>query len=175
LNRLILEPESLWLMLLVIAVIPAVCEELAFRGFILSGLRHVGHKWTAIVISSVFFGAAHALFQQSLVAALVGLVLGYLAVQTGSLLPCILFHAVHNSMAVVVQKLARPTAEPHWLDWLLRSPESSGLLYHWPVVVASALAGAGILYAFHRLPYAKTAEESLQEAIEHQSPTWLPG
>jgi len=35
-------------------------RELAFRGFILSGLRHVGHKWAAILASSIFFGAAMA-------------------------------------------------------------------------------------------------------------------
>ena len=40
-----------------IAVLPAVCEELAFRGFILSGFRQLGHKWTAIIGTSIFFGA----------------------------------------------------------------------------------------------------------------------
>ena len=68
LDQLMIGSGGLWSMLLVIAVLPAVCEELAFRGFILSGLRRVGHKWTAIVISSIFFAATHAIFQQSLVA-----------------------------------------------------------------------------------------------------------
>ena len=45
----------------VIAVTPAICEELAFRGFILSGLRRMGHKWGAIVLTSVFFGLAHGI------------------------------------------------------------------------------------------------------------------
>src|SRR5205085_6149122 len=40
---------SLPLLLLAVAVVPAICEELAFRGFVLSGLRHLGHKWWAIV------------------------------------------------------------------------------------------------------------------------------
>jgi sodium transport system permease protein len=176
LNQLILQPDNLWLLLLVVAVLPAICEELAFRGFILSGLRHMGHKWTAIIISSVFFAAAHALFQQSIVACVVGLVLGFIAVQTGSLLPCILFHAVHNSMAVLVQKFLTGAGEQaHWTAWLVRDASAEGQLYHWPVIVVSVLAGAGILYWFHRLPYARTPEESLQEAIEHQSANWLPG
>jgi sodium transport system permease protein len=175
LNRLILEPDNMWVMLLVIAVVPAICEELAFRGFILSGLRHMGHKWTAIVVSSIFFGAAHALLQQSLVACVVGIILGYIAIQSGSLVPCILFHVVHNSMAVLVQKLVGAAGEQPWLGWLVRDASAQGQLYHWPVVIASVLAGAGILYWFHRLPYARTPEERLQEAIEHQSATWLPG
>ena len=39
-------------LVLVIAIVPAVCEELAFRGFILSGFRHFGHKWRAIIFSA---------------------------------------------------------------------------------------------------------------------------
>ena len=76
-----------WTLVLVIAVVPAVCEELAFRGFILSGFRHLGHKWRAIVYSALLFGLTHGILQQSLIASLVGVVLGYLAVQSGSILP----------------------------------------------------------------------------------------
>ena len=46
-----------WPLLLVIALVPAVCEELAFRGFILSGFRHLGHKWRAIVLSALLVRA----------------------------------------------------------------------------------------------------------------------
>ncbi|MEX0676215.1 MAG: ABC transporter permease subunit/CPBP intramembrane protease [Pirellulales bacterium] len=176
LNRLLLEQDNIWILLLVIAVMPAICEELAFRGFILSGLRHMGHKWSAIIISSIFFGAAHALFQQSIVTFVVGMILGFIAVQAGSLVPCMLFHVVHNSMGVLVHKLAPPAGdETRWLDWLVRNGSAGEQLYHWPVLVVSILASAGILYWFHRLPYARTPEESLQEAIEHQSATWLAG
>jgi sodium transport system permease protein len=176
LNDLIFQPDSLWVLLLVIAVLPAVCEELAFRGFILSGLRHLGHKWTAIVVSSLFFGATHALFQQSIVAAIVGVLLGFVAVQSGSIWPCILFHAIHNSMAVLVQRgLKALETRPEWLDWLIHDADTEGPLYRWPMLVASAAVTAAILYWFHRLPYARTPEESLQEAIDHQSAHWLPG
>ena len=88
-----------WPLLLLIAVVPAVCEELAFRGFILSGFRHLGHKWRAIVYSALLFGLAHGILQQSLIASLVGVVLGYLAVQSGSILPGMVFHLCHNALA----------------------------------------------------------------------------
>src|SRR6185295_19082690 len=45
------EGPPLWQLVLVLALVPAVIEELAFRGFILSGFRHVGHKWQAIALS----------------------------------------------------------------------------------------------------------------------------
>ena len=82
-----------WPLVLLIAVVPAVCEELAFRGFILSGFRHLGHKWRAIVFSAMLFGVTHGILQQSLIACLLGVVLGYLAVQSGSILPGMVFHA----------------------------------------------------------------------------------
>ncbi len=175
-SQMVFQPDSIWMLLLVIAVLPAICEEFAFRGFVLSGLRHMGHKWTAILVSSLFFGATHALFQQSIVASLVGVILGYIAVQSGSIWPCILFHAIHNSLAVLVQRVIGDAGQrPEWLQWILRDAPTDGMLYHWPVVLASACVSTAILYWFHRQPYARTPEESLQEAIDHQSAHWMPG
>jgi len=171
-----LTDDNLWLTLLVVAALPAICEELAFRGFILSGLRHMGHKWTAIIISSVFFGAAHAIFQQSLIACLMGMIIGFIAVQTGSLLPGVLFHIIHNSMALLVQQFAPALRTEHaWLGWLMHDASDEGSLYAWPVVAVSLIVSGALLYWFHKLPYAHSPEESLQEAIEHQSAHWLPG
>ncbi len=165
-----IEMDNLWIMLLVLAVIPAICEELAFRGFILSGLRHMGHKWRAIVISSVIFGVAHGILQQSIIASLLGTVLGYLAVQTGSILPGILFHMTHNALAVLMGQIT-----PEWLadrpafEWLLFRGEDGGYFFRWPMMCYSALIVAALLYWFHRLPYSRSAEERLQEAIEHNA------
>lgn len=171
-----LEDDNIWITLLVVAALPAICEELAFRGFILSGLRHMGRKWTAIVISSVFFGAAHAIFQQSLIACLMGMIIGFIAIQTGSLLPGVLFHVIHNSMALLVQQFAPALRTEHaWLSWLMHDAAEQGQLYAWPVVAVSLTVSGALLYWFHKLPYAHTPEESLQEAIEHQSAHWLPG
>jgi sodium transport system permease protein len=176
LDQLLNVPGSLATMLLVIAVLPAVCEELAFRGFVLSGLRHVGHKWTAIVISSVFFAATHAIFQQSLVAFALGLVLGFVAIQTGSILPAILFHITHNSLGLLLKDMPSRLADKgHWLHWLARDAAEGEPLYRWPVIVGSLAASAAILFWFHRQPYDRTREESLQEAIDRQSAHWLPG
>ena len=69
-----------WLLLLVFAVTPAICEELAFRGFILSGLARGGRLAIAVGISSVMFGIIHMIPQQAFNAALLGLVLGLLAI-----------------------------------------------------------------------------------------------
>lgn len=145
-----LRGTPLWQLLLVVALLPAICEELAFRGFILSGLRHLGGSW-AIAISSVLFGLTHGLLQQSLSAIAVGFVLGYLAVQTQSLLPCAVFHFTHNSLSIVAgRELPRLLEQPSWLDWLAYSTSSQVVpfAYHASVLVASAALSLAILWLF---------------------------
>lgn len=157
-----------WQLLAVIAIAPAVCEELAFRGFMLSGLRHLGHKWQAILISSFFFGVAHGVLQQSIVACLVGLAIGYLAVQTGSLLPGMIYHICHNSLFLLFGELVdRPDFEQTRWQWLIRSGSALPYGFRWPIIALGVVVAAGLLYWFHRLPYARTAEEDLHDALDH--------
>ena len=166
----ILAGASWWQLLLVLALVPAVCEELAFRGFILSGLRHLGHRWRAITLSAVFFAAAHGILQQSLIACLVGVVIGLLAVQTESLLPGVLFHLVHNSLIFAASWCSQEQLN-RWpmLQRCATIDAGSGLCYKWPVVAAGSLAAVLIVAWFVWLHAAKSPEEELQEAIDRGS------
>lgn len=95
------EDTSLWVLLGVFALAPAVCEELAFRGFVLSGLGRSGRTGLAVVGSSLAFGIMHMIPQQVFNASLLGLVLGLIAVRSGSLLACVVFHLIYNSLGVL--------------------------------------------------------------------------
>jgi sodium transport system permease protein len=163
-------------LLLAMAVLPAICEELAFRGFILSGLRHLGHKWRAIVISSVFFGLAHVIVQQSLVACAVGVVIGYLAVQTGSLLPGILFHATHNALIFSLAKVDAAAVDRYpLLGWIFRPAGDDGFLYSPLVVAIGGIVAIRLFLWFRDLPYRKSKEELLQESIDQHAAEWSVG
>ena len=166
-----LQHRPILAVLLVVAVLPAVCEELAFRGFILSGLRHTGHKWRAIVITAVFFGVTHSILQQSIITCLVGVVLGYLAVQTGSILPCMVYHFCHNGLALLTTRITPDLVDrfPALQVLLARAPDGPGYVYHTPVVVLGGVAALAILYWFSRLQYVKSPEEELQESIDRGS------
>jgi sodium transport system permease protein len=165
----ILDAPSIWYILGLMALAPAICEELAFRGFMLSGLRHLGHKWTAIVISSVFFGLTHGILQQSITACLIGIVIGYIAVQTGSLLPGIAFHLVYNSLSLLIGFVVAPQiSEQDWMNWFFEA-NGPDVAYRWPWVVVGLIVSCGVLWWFHRLPYEPTQEEQLQSALDHQS------
>jgi sodium transport system permease protein len=129
----------LWQMVLLLALLPAICEELAFRGFILSGFRQSGHAWRAIVLSAVFFGLTHTILQQSLIATFVGVVIGFIAVRSNSILPPMIFHLVHNSMAVSIEKIAKLPV----VGDLIHTTSETGVVYSpSAIAVGSALAVA---------------------------------
>ncbi|HMP79699.1 MAG TPA: ABC transporter permease subunit/CPBP intramembrane protease [Pirellulaceae bacterium] len=85
------------------SLVPALCEEWFFRGMLLRSLLGAGRPMIAIVFSAVAFGAFHtlsggiAMFDRFLTTTLVGLVLGWIAYRTNSIVPGILLHAVHNA------------------------------------------------------------------------------
>jgi sodium transport system permease protein len=169
LEGMLSQPHSIWQLLLVMAVVPALCEELAFRGFILSGFRHLGSKWRAIALASLCFALAHAILQQSMVAFLVGMVIGYLAVQSGSILPCMLFHAVHNSLALLMGQLTPEFLQRYpALRFIVRDGGDAGFVFQPLAIAVGGFAAVVVLVWFHRLRYHKTAEETLHEAIEEQ-------
>lgn len=93
--------QPLWMLLCVFALTPAICEELAFRGFILSGLARGGRLAIAIAISSLMFGIVHMIPQQAFNATLLGLLIGLIAVHSRSLFPGIAFHFLTNALNVV--------------------------------------------------------------------------
>lgn len=170
LEHTLADSPNWWLPFLLIAILPAFCEEIAFRGFVLSGLRHLGHKWWAIAISAVAFGMAHFILQQKISAAAVGLIIGLLAVQTGSLVPCMLFHAVFNGLIVGTATFAGTidafVAKNPVLENVVRT-DGKGFFQPW--FIGACLAGAAIAcWWLHRLPYSPTKEERLQEALDNQ-------
>jgi sodium transport system permease protein len=175
LSKLISGEDDLWLSLLALALVPAICEELAFRGFILSGLRRMGHKWRAIAVASVLFGLSHAVIQQSLIATLVGLVIGCIAVQTGSLLPAIIFHAVHNAIAVLSTRIDAAFLERFPGVARMGTLHEGSFAYDWTVVALCLWGALSVLYWMTRQPYKRTAEEALQEAIDHHTAQGLAG
>jgi sodium transport system permease protein len=95
--------SPLWLLWLVMAITPACCEELLFRGLILSGLRRLG-PWPALLISSLLFAVAHASIYRLLPTFCLGLLLGYIVLKTGSLFCSMIIHALNNGLAVTLAR-----------------------------------------------------------------------
>ncbi len=76
----------------------AVCEELTFRGFILTGLQRRFRPRTAVLLSSFLFSLLQMNVFQFVPTFILGVVLGYLTTRCGSILPSILFHLLYNTL-----------------------------------------------------------------------------
>ena len=83
-------------MFLYAGIIGPVAEELIFRGAVLSGLKPYGKRF-AIVFSSILFGIFHGNLVQIIFAGLVGMILGYVAVEY-SIWWSILIHILNNAV-----------------------------------------------------------------------------
>ena len=84
----------------ILAVLPGLMEELAFRGILQPLLTEAWGGAAGIVAASAAFAAFHRNLEQLVVQFLLGLALGWLRRRTGSLWPCILVHALHNALSV---------------------------------------------------------------------------
>jgi sodium transport system permease protein len=134
------EPMPFWIIWLVIALAPAICEELLFRGFILSGFRTLGAA-PAIGASALLFGVAHASIYRLLPTFFLGLLLGIVVWRTGSIFCSIIIHAINNGL------LATLTASPELARTIGLSDQAESLPWT-PTIVGSVLACAALWLIF---------------------------
>ena len=138
LERRLLGGASLPWRLLVIALVPAVCEELTMRGALARSLQPLGAR-LAVVISAAAFAAFHMSLLRLGPTFALGLVLGAFTVRTGTIWPAVIAHLLNNAIALLVADEALPvvatiTASHPWLS----------------LVGAALLAGGGIALATRR-------------------------
>ncbi len=87
--------------LFLLALSPALCEELFFRGALLSGLRRDLGAVRCIAWQALIFGAAHSSIYRFVPTALLGMVLTALTLRGRSLFPAILLHATYNGLLLL--------------------------------------------------------------------------
>lgn len=139
----------MFLLLLALAAAPAICEEIAFRGFLLSGFSRGGKIRLAVILSSLSFGIIHMIPQQVFNAALLGIILGMICVRSRSLFPGIVFHFLHNTLMIL--RGTKESMIPHdgiW-SWLFRLQNDS-LRYQPALLCLAALAAIGLLHRLTR-------------------------
>ncbi len=93
--------SSLLLNLVSTALLPAIVEEMVFRGYILGALRRHGDG-LAVVLTAALFGFFHGNILQFPFAFILGLGLGYAVVKTDSIWPAVVLHGMNNAMSVLI-------------------------------------------------------------------------
>jgi sodium transport system permease protein len=140
---------------LALALTPAICEELLFRGFILSGMSRFSPAMR-ILLNGVLFGAYHVFLFKLLPTAFLGMVISFLAVYSGSIVPGMLFHFINNFSVLAIGRYSGESTEffrelfnrlglsgdvTRWLEQEAHVP--------WPAIAASAfvfLVGAALIW-----------------------------
>lgn len=127
------------LTVVVLALLPAVCEEVLFRGALIPVVRRLTGGWvSAVVISAVVFSLAHADVTGLLARTILGVLLGAVFVITRSVFASVVFHFFNNFSVVYnlysaddrLALLTTPAEMPFVLVTLASLAMSVGLLYY---------------------------------------------
>ena len=152
--------DELVIIVCVMAILPALLEELMFRGVIMGALEVRGRK-AALIISALLFATVHASLLQLPALFVVGLAIGFVVMAGDSLLLGMVYHFVHNAASLIYEHLARRVIDaPATLEGakleLDRQLTDPGLMAQ----VVIALAWLGTLYLLMLvLPYRKALSQ----------------
>jgi uncharacterized protein len=92
--------------LVMVAFLAAIGEELIFRGILVKLFREwTGNVHMAVIIPALLFSALHLQFYGFFGRLVLGIILGYLLIWSGSLWVPIIVHFLNNAMAVIVSFL----------------------------------------------------------------------
>lgn len=94
------DQPNILLYFLVVAIMPALAEEFAFRGIVMGILRPFS-EGLAILVSSALFALMHGNFVQLPFTFCCGLVFAFIDIKTNSLLPSIIVHFLNNGLSVL--------------------------------------------------------------------------
>ncbi|MBC8870665.1 MAG: CPBP family intramembrane metalloprotease [Planctomycetes bacterium] len=146
-----------WTIVLVYAVVPGVCEELFFRGYLFRAIARTKRADYTILLTAVLFGVFHVVntgvgaAERFLPSTFLGLVLGWVCWRTGSVLPGMLLHVCHNGLLLMIAYYRDELAARGWgveeqshmpLTWLAAST----------VAVAASIAVIVVAGRRKRLP-----------------------
>lgn len=87
-----------------VALSPAICEEALFRGPILRGLRSRLGPLASVALTAVLFGLFHLDVYRLIPTTLIGLMLGYIAVEADSIVPAMVAHFCNNAILVMLAR-----------------------------------------------------------------------
>jgi len=122
-----------------IGIVAAVGEELVFRGVGIKLLDEWMHnRHLAVWISALAFSALHLQFYGFLPRAVLGVVLGYLFIWTGSLWVPIITHFLNNTLAVILMYLYNKGS-------ITTHPDEFGSTGEWAMILLSVAVFAGIM------------------------------
>jgi len=90
------------LSIIIMSIMPGVCEEVLHRGLIQHTLKDIKSPFAIMVIMAIVFGFFHLDIYRFLPTAIIGFVLTYIMIKTDNFLLPVIFHAVNNAVSVAL-------------------------------------------------------------------------
>ncbi len=132
------------LLFMTVVVIAPVLEELLFRGIILEGLSINYGNPKALIFSSLLFAFVHGNLAQGIGAFFIGLICGWIYIQTQSIIPCILIHLLNNALPFVFMQSG--------IDFNKDLDEIIGnATYYWSLIIVGGLITIGGVSILHKM------------------------
>ncbi len=131
-----------------LGVVPGLCEELFFRGFLLSSLRREMHAGAAILVAAICFGLFHVVLaggaapERLVPSTLMGLLLGWVACRSGSVIPAMVLHVIHNSTLLLIAHFNQELS-----PWAVGGLQQTHLPATWLWMSAVSFVGGWVLLA----------------------------
>ena len=112
LNDALFMKDNLFLNICLIALMPAICEEIFFRGFILTSFKYNKKSYVgAIIASGILFGIMHMDFIRIIPTSILGMAFAYAVCKTNSIFVSMFMHFLNNGFAVVATHISSKLLE----------------------------------------------------------------
>lgn len=164
LTRAFLVTDSAWayvVNMVMIAILPAIGEELLFRGIIQRRLvEFANSRWVGILVSAALFSAIHLQFQGFIPRFALGVAFGYLLELTGSIWVPIAAHFFNNAIATTGYMLLGAGALDERIDSI------GGLKDQWLLGIVSLMVALALIYAVKHEHYRENSEQTGDSVIQ---------
>ena len=147
-----------------VGLLPAICEELIFRGIVTNGLKK--YKIAVVVgLSAVLFALLHQNLQQLLYQLFLGGVMTYIVIKTGSIIYTMLLHFFNNFLILLMAYLSSDTAE------VVDYSNAWNIIYPILLVIVAVVSIIGILWIINILLKRKkvSVEQKTQDILQSNS------
>jgi membrane protease YdiL (CAAX protease family) len=137
--------QWLGMTLLHVALVPAICEEVLFRGYVLRAVERSGTIGMGILVSGLLFGFFHLRLTQVIPLSVIGIILAVITWKSRSLIPAMVAHLINNAGGILLIAFfpdssfmeVNPESAPP--IWLLVISVGSGVGLFWYIYHLSSL------------------------------------
>ena len=135
---------SLLFNITVLAVTPAICEELLFRGYVLRQAERGLGVAGGILFTGIIFGFYHLRLSQVIPLSVLGIYLAYLVWRTGSLWPAIIVHFLNNLFSILIGTYISSRPD-------LNMTDIETLQIPWYILLVGFVVMAGVLFSIQKV------------------------